>query len=186
MKKALKWILIIFLILLVGLIALVACFGGSSTDEETSAANEAMADMTPQQIDLEMYRPVRSAKASYEKLVEMIGQLESGESSNIEIYDYCQQVLDWYPGWGDTIESMTNDDTAAYADAADGYVGNVMLIAKDTADFINEQDYDKITSVREGLQLMPAYENDLVEARTAYLSNAGLTDEEIQQQFDLG
>ena len=66
MKKALKWILIIFVVVFVGSAFIAGFFGGSS--EETSAPNEATADMTPKEMDLEIYGAVRSAAASYNKL----------------------------------------------------------------------------------------------------------------------
>lgn len=184
MKKVLKWILIIFIVLFVLVIAIGACSDPATDD--TSASNEAMADMTPQQIDMEMYRPVRSAMASYEDLVEKVNGLDTGETSTLDIYDDCRQIIEWRSGWEDTIDSVTNEETQAYADAAHYYVSNVYMIAQDTVDYINEQDMEKLSSVRDGIQTEPAFMDDVVEARRAYLSNAGLTEEEIQQQFDLG
>jgi len=187
MKKALKWILIIFLILLVGLIALVACFGGSSTDEETSAANEAIADMTPQQIDLEIYGAVRSAAASYNELNTMMQQLDTGETSLLELYDYCEQVKDWGLDWSDKVDAMTNDDTAEYAEAAGTYVKAVAFgIATPLMEYIDENKMEDLSDANETLGLMPAYFLEVESARSAYLSNSGLSEEEIQQQFDLG
>ena len=181
-KKALKIILIIFVICIAGLVALLACVD-TDTQEPT---DEATADMTPQEIDMEMYRPIRSAGASYDKLIEMIGQLETGESTTSDVYDYCQQVSDWSSDWKDTIDSMTDESTQAYADAASEYVANVVLMARDLMEYIDEESYEALNSAKEGVQLMPACESNLTTARTEYLSSAGLTDEEIQQQFDLG
>lgn len=185
MKKALKWVLIIFLILLVGLIALVACFGGSS--DETSAPNEATADMTPQQIDLEIYGAVRSAAASYNELNTMMQQLDTGETSLLELYDYCEQVKDWGLDWTDKVDAMTNDDTAEYTEAAGTYVKAVAFgIATPLMEYIDENKMEDLSDANETLGLMPAYFLEVESARSAYLSNSGLSEEEIQQQFDLG
>lgn len=184
MKKVVKWVLIVCAVLFVLLFAMVAC--SDPATEETASNNDAMADMTPQEIDLEMYRPVRSARASYDKLTEMINGLDTGESSTLDVYDYCKQVSDWDLDWSDTAEAMTNEQTAEYGEAAKYYIGNVALIARDTMEYIDKQDMEKLSSIKDGIQLMPIYENDLTTARKAYLSAAGLSEEEIQQQIDLG
>lgn len=184
MKKVVKWVLIICAVLFVLLFAIIAC-SDPATDETTSSS-DATAGMTPQEIDLEMYRPVRSARASYDKLTDMINGLGTGESSTLDVYDYCKQVSDWAVDWSDTAEAMTNDQTSEYGEAARYYIGNVALIARDTMDYIDEQDMEKLSTIKDGIQLMPTYEADLLTARKAYLSAAGLSDDEIQKQIDLG
>lgn len=185
MKKALKWILIIFVVVFVGSAFIAGFFGGSS--EETSAPNEATADMTPKEIDLEIYGAVRSAAASYNKLNTMMQQLDTGETSLLELYDYCEQVKDWGLDWADKVDAMTNDDTAEYAEAAGTYVKAVAFgIATPLMEYIDENKMEDLSDANETLGLMPAYFLEVESARSAYLSNSGLSEEEIQQQFDLG
>lgn len=185
MKKVVKWVLIIFVVLFVLLIGLASCSDPSTDD--SSASNESTAEMTPQEIDLEMYRPVRSAQASYEKLQTMMVQLDTGETSLAELYDYCKQVKDWGLDWSNTIDSVTTDDNAEYAEAAGYYVKGVAYgVASNLMKYIDENDYDAYSGAKDAMSLLPMYENEIDTARKAYLSAAGLSEEEIQQQIDLG
>lgn len=182
-KKALKIILIIFVICIAGLVALLACVD-TDTQEPT---NEVTADMTPQEIDLELYGAVRSASASYDKLYTMMQQLDTGETSLLELYDYCEQVEDWGLDWSDKVDAMTDDATAEYAEAAGNYVKAVAFgIATPLKEYIDENNMEDLSDANETLGLMPAYFLKVESARSAYLSESGLTEEEIQQQFDLG
>ena len=185
MKKIVKWVLIIFVVLFVLLIGIASC-SDPSTDE-SSASSESTAEMTPQEIDLEMYRPVRSAQASYEKLQTMMVQLDTGETSLAELYDYCKQVKDWGLDWSNTIDSVTTDDNAEYAEAAGYYVKAVSYgVASNLMKYIDDNDYDSYSSAKDSISLLPTYESEVTTARKAYLSSSGLSEEEIQQQIDLG
>lgn len=185
MKKIVKWVLIIFVVLFVLLIGIASC-SDPSTDE-SSATSESTAEMTPQEIDLEMYRPVRSAQASYEKIQTMMVQLDTGETSLAELYDYCKQVKDWGLDWSNTIDSVTTDDSAEYAEAAGYYVKGVAYgVASNLMKYIDENDYDSYSGAKDAMSLLPMYESEIDTARKAYLSAAGLSEEEIQQQIDLG
>lgn len=185
MKKIVKWVLIIFVVLFVLLIGIASC-SDPSTDE-SSATSESTAEMTPQEIDLEMYRPVRSAQSSYEKIQTMMVQLDTGETSLAELYDYCKQVKDWGLDWSNTIDSVTTDDNAEYAEAAGYYVKGVAYgVASNLMKYIDENDYDSYSGAKDAMSLLPMYESEIDTTRKAYLSAAGLSEEEIQQQIDLG
>lgn len=106
---------------------------------------------------------------------------------NLKQYDYCEQVKDWGPDWADKVEAMTNDDTVEYAEAAGTYVKAVAFgIATPLMEYIDENKMEDLSDANETLGLMPAYFLEVESARSAYLSNSGLSEEEIQQQFDLG
>lgn len=184
MKKFLKWLLIVLVSTLFIMVAIIACVD-PSTDEGTT--NKAMADMTPQQIDLELYRPVRSAMASYNDISNMMQQLDAGEASLSDLYDTCKQVKDWGLKWTDTIETMTNDDTAEYAEAANDYVMSVSYgLATPIMDYIDNKEMESLSEAKETLKLLPSYYLNVESARSAFLSKSGLTEEEIQQQLALG
>ena len=183
-KPFYKRIWFILLILAV-LVVAISSIGGS--EDSPNDATDATEGMTPQQIDLEMYRPVRSAQASFEELNNMMLQLDSGQTSLAEIYDKCEQVKDWGIEWTDIIDSMTTEETAAYAEAAENYVQAVSYgLASSLADYIDENDYECYSTAKDALTLIPVEEETLNQARRDYLADAGLTEEEIQQQIDLG
>lgn len=184
MKKFLKWLLIVLVSTLFIIVAIIACVDPSA---DVGTTNKAMADMTPQQIDLELYRPVRSAIASYNDISNMMQQLDTGEASLLDLYDTCKQVKDWELKWTDTIESMTNDDTAEYAEAAKDYVMSVSYgLATPIMDYIDNKEIESLSEAKETLKLLPAYYLNVESARSAFLSKSGLTEEEIQQQLALG
>lgn len=127
-----------------------------------------------------------SPLASYNELNTMMQQPDTGETSLLELYDYCEQVKDWGLDWADKVDAMTNDDTAEYAEAAGTYVKAVAYgIATPLMEYIDENKMEDLSDANETLGLMPAYFLEVESARSAYLSNSGLSEEEIQQQFDL-
>ena len=127
--------------------------------------------------DLAIYKPVRSAKASYEKLSGMIQQLGTGETTIVDVYSYCEQVKDWCSDWKDEFDEIKDESAEAYIDASNGYVSTVYMIAHDLS---------KLESAKESISIMPGAEQIVNDARNEYLAAAGFTDEEIAARIDIG
>lgn len=153
----------------------------SADSSEPSDSNQIKDAAKSTDMDI-IYRAVRSARAFNEEIakkVEAQGELD-------ELYTYCDTARDSMSDSMDEIKAVEDEAAEDYKEAAHGYISNVYMIAKYIQDFINNQDYDALTSAQESIQAMPYAEEQVLTARKAYLEQAGLTTEEIDTQISLG
>lgn len=170
--------LIAALLLVVCSFALVAC---SSSSEEAPAEEK-----TAQQIDLEIYKPVRSAAASYDKINTMMAQLESGETSVQELGDYCQQVIDWGVDWTGELDAITADGTEEYVDISTTYVTNVCAVALYLSNYIEDNSLEDLQKANDTLPLLPDALAEVNAVRETYLTDSGYSAEEVEKILAAG
>lgn len=168
-------------LMLGAILALILCACGGDTTDPT-------ANMTPEEIkatadanDLEIARSVWSAKQYVTRFEEEIQAMGTGGNSLSDVYEYAGEAQDFLLELSSRVDAVAMDgDTAtAYKDAADGYISTVGVIAMDIQEFIDTNDQSKLISIEQNLGVLPTAENQVNEARTAYLKSAGFTDEEI-------
>ena len=203
-KKSKKWIPIAIGVIVV--LSLISRIGGrdrepNNTDstpennlvvetvipaESPATTSQDESKKTAGENDLAIYKPVRSAKASYEKLSGMIQQLGTGETTIVDVYSYCEQVKDWCSDWKDEFDEINDESAEAYIDASNGYVSTVYMIAHDLSKYIDDEDFSKLESAKESISIMPGAEQIVNDARNEYLAAAGFTDEEIAARIGIG
>lgn len=183
MKKALKIILIVLVVLVVACIALVALVGSSDSDSTKN--------MTPEEIkttagekDLEIARSIWSAKQYQVKLADKVQTMGTGETDLLDVYSYAGETKDFVGNLLTTVKAvdMADGTAAEYQNAAEGYISTVYMIANDLRDYVDNEKYSSLESVQKNLQIIPTAETQFLDARTAYLKDAGYTDEEIAQR----
>lgn len=183
MKKTLKVILIILVALIVVFVALVALIG--SNDSDTTK------NMTPEEIkttagekDLEIARSVWSAQQYQVKLADKVQTMGTGETDLLDVYSYAGETKDFVGNLLTTVKTvdMADGTAAEYQDAAEGYISTVYMIANDLRDYIDNEKHSSLEAVKKNLQIIPTAETQFLDARTAYLKDAGYTDEEIAQR----
>lgn len=183
MKKALKIILIVLVVLVIACIALVALVGSSDSDSTKN--------MTPEEIkttagekDLEIARSVWSAQQYQVKLADKAQQMGTGETNIQDVYSYAGETKDFVGGLLTKVEAfdMADGTAAEYQDAAADYLSTVYMIASDLRDYVDDNKYSSLEAVQKNLKVIPTAEQQFLDCRTAYLKDAGFTDEEIAQR----
>lgn len=168
-------------LMLGAILALSLCACGGDTTDPT-------ANMTPEEIkatadanDLEIARSVWSAKQYVTRFEEEIQAMGTGGNSLSDVYEYAGDAEDFLLELSSRVDAveMSGDIAETYRDNASGYIATVGVISMDIQDFIDTSDQGKLSSIKQNLSILPEAENMVNESRTAYLKDAGFTDEEI-------
>lgn len=178
-------------------IVIIGTIGGTPTDESAPTASTPPAESTPAaqektaspeeikahagENDLEIASAVWSAKQYNGNLSEQIQGMSTGETALADVYAYAGETQDFMRELLDRVDAveLSSEVGTAYKDAAHSYISNIYLISTDMREFIDTNEYSKFESVQEGLQVVSYAESEFTDARTAYLKDAGFTDEEI-------
>ena len=108
----------------------------------------------------------------------------TGETNLQDVYSYAGEAKDFVGGLLTKVEAFDiADGTAAeYQDAAADYLSTVYMIASDLRDYVDDNKYSSLEAVQKNLKVIPTAEQQFLDSRTAYLKDAGFTDEEIAQR----
>ena len=185
--RILKWILLVVAVFLILTIVI-----GTSADRE--AENKSKENSTSDNIhsaenqkqkakenDAIINSGVHLIENYYSKLDDMILSLDSRESNLPDIYSLCDQILEYVPTFENRLKDIQDSTANEYINSVTNYMGNLRLIADDLKDFIDNAEYSSYESVKEGIQLIPTYLENISTARNQYLTQAGYTDEEISK-----
>ncbi len=187
------WFWVIVVLIVIG------AAGSQGGDEDKAQDDQAAASsvsqtnedpepqLSPQEIkeaadsnDLKIYQSLKFAKVYFENLQ---AKISSETAVPAEISAYCDETQQYCRNFIDHLDEVTDESAEDYKTAVFNYIGNIQLIAKDTKDFVDSADSDALSSIQEGIQLMPTYTQNVVDARTAYLKQAGFTDDEINERL---
>lgn len=188
-KKPTLWIIIA----VIAVIAIIGNMGDSNTIDTNQSSSSTSAveaqSMTPEEIkdaaaenDLNIARPVMIAYRYYNNLNDKMAGLDTGETSLLDVYSYCEEMYDFLLDQYGTLNDMENDtegEYTEYLEAAEGYVATAMFIPDKIIDYIDNDSMDSLQDAQENISLLPYAESEFNDAREAYLKAAGFTDEEI-------
>ena len=182
-KKTLKTLGIVIIALVVIFIALVAALGTSDGEASQSMTPEE-AKTAAGETDLEIARSVWSAQQYQVKLADKVKTMDTGETTLQDVYSYAGETKDFVGGLLTKVEAfdMADGTAAEYQDAAADYLSTVYMIANDLRDYVDNNKYSSLEVVQKNLQVIPTAETQFLDSRTAYLKEAGFTDEEIAQR----
>ena len=182
-KKAAKvlWIIVAVLVVIFIVLAVAVSVGD----------NSGTGDMTPEEVktvagenDLEIARSVWSAQQYTVRFEEEIQAMGTGENSLLDVYSYAGDAASFLLELSDRIDSvdMQGETAEKYQETSGSYVAVVHLIATDIRAFIDENDYSKLEEIQTSMGTLAVLEDQFEADRTAYLKEAGFTDEEIAQR----
>ena len=156
----------------------------TASAEQTNTPNTEEIKSTADANDRAIAQTVWSAKEYNDNLTTQIQGVASGGASMFDIYSYAGETEDFMRTLLGRIDDIkvSGDTAEAYKNAADSYVSTVYVVASDIRDFIDTEEYSKLESVQQSLQMMPILEREFSTARTEYLTEAGFSDEEIAQR----
>lgn len=179
------------------LIVIIACailFSPSSDDKDTAPENGSESNtsasvsnveptLTPEEMkesastaDRSIYLSLKNSKVYFNNLSDM---LDKGTHSDLELYAYCEEIEKYTRSFSDHLTEINDDAAKDYKIAVRDAIGNITLIATDTKQYLDDEKMEHLRNIQDGIGLMPAYEENVTQARTAYLKQAGFSDEEI-------
>lgn len=161
MRKLLSLLLCILLSF-----SVIGCSGG---DEQEKATFD-----NPKAADLAIYKPCRSAIASADKITALV---DAGNKD--ELLAYCEQVTDWGEDWLDELEAIEYEGAEDYISTATGVVSTVYMTASDLLTYHEDGDTEALHKASKNISIMPEATNKLDTAREAFLTSAGLTNDEV-------
>lgn len=182
-KKALKILLGVVVALVVICIALVTALEtGDSETTQNMTQEEIKTDAGDK--DMEIARSVWSAQQYQIKLADKVQTISTGETTLLDVYSYAGETKDFVGNLLTDVKAINMADGTAkeYQEAARGYLSTVYMIASDLRDYVDENKYSSLEAVQKNLQIIPTAEQQFLDTRTAYLKEAGFTDEEIAQR----
>lgn len=179
-RKALKILWGIVAALVIIFIALMALVGGEPAQTMTPEEIKASAN----EKDLDIARSVWSAQKYEMNLSEKIQGMGTGETSLMDVYSYAGETKDFAAELLSRVEEVDMDSDVAkeYQETAHEYIATIYVMANDIREYVDTQDAASLEAVQQNLQLIPVAEAQFLDARTAYLKEAGYTDEEIAQR----
>lgn len=151
----------------------------SISDIEPTLTPEEIKDAT-NTADRSIYLSFKNSKAYFNNLSNM---LDEGTHSDLEIYTYCEEIEKYTRSFSNHLNEVEDDSAKDYKTAVRDAIGNITLIATDTKQYLDDEKMEYLSSVQDGIRLMPAYEENVTQTRTAYLKQAGFTDEEISARL---
>lgn len=179
-RKALKILWGIVAALVIIFIALMAMVDGEPAQTMTPEEIKASAN----EKDLEIARSVWSAQKYEMNLSGKIQGIGTGETSLLDVYSYAGETKDFTAELLSRVEDVDMDGETAseYKEIAHDYISTIYVMANDIREYVDTQDTASLEAVQKNLQIIPAAEAQFSDARTAYLKEAGYTDEEIAQR----
>lgn len=169
MKKCITIILSFIL-----MFAIIGCGGNSEPADPKQAAKE---------FDSTVWSAVLAAESTMQDLSTTMNSATIGEVSLLELYDTADSAKQ-YLGELSISFSSKGKDAEKYVEAAQNYIINTQIIASGICDYINTQEMQYLSDANGRIDSVTTYLIEVVSARMEYLTNAGLSDEEITALMD--
>lgn len=165
-----------------------AASAASSSAAAASSTAEPEPSLSPEEIkeaagsaDLQIHGLLEASTRYYTNLATKISV---DQASDFETYDYCEELISYTSKFYKEVNDIGDDSAENYKNAVREAIGNITLIAVDLQKYIDKGSMSSLESVKQGIQLMPEYVARVDEARTAYLKQAGFTDDEIAARIN--
>ena len=122
---------------------------------------------------------VTVSTASYNEMLDYIAGFGTAYNADNLISYSKTAIADGYD-YLDGIEYLPDQENSAdYQDAADAYITNVLAAWISLRDYLEKGDQGKYDHLQGCVQMEQIYSSQFSEARVGYLTNAGFTEEEI-------
>ena len=163
-----KHILTVFLSL-----AILSSLSGCSTNEisqssSQSASTELSAEgkkNVAESADLQISTAVEMSKNYYDVLSERMDGLETGEFSMLDVYTTCEEMKEYLHEFRDHVDEIEDENADDYKDAAKSYIANIVVIADDVMDYIDNGEMSTLSDIQEGVRLISYCQTMVDEAR---------------------
>ena len=165
------------------LFSMSACGGKKEGDNISSeSSNEVTEDSKQSAIDFDttLWDIVTMSEASQNSLYTAMRNLSDGETSLLDVYDSAKSAEETQIELSLEI-AYGKSETQSYVDAVINYVINAQKVASSLKNYIDTNEMEHYSEANEYLEKAQIYAIEVVTERMAYLSEAGLSDEEISE-----
>nr|WP_294682368.1 hypothetical protein [uncultured Anaerotignum sp.] len=195
-KKQSKGRLIATIAVVVVIAVLAMPFGGSddagkneSKQTGTTQANTKN-NKTPSETDIQkaidtdstIFGLVETSENLIDTLLIAVSDTQSGTTTTLDVYDMSEDVRYSQHNLSSQLPKKDgiNDD---YVDAAENYILNSMMIARDMHAYLDKNKMDDLSDYKKRVESRQSYTLSVVSARMAYLSAASVPEDKINEIF---
>lgn len=134
--------------------------------------------------DKKIYEIVLAAEKTSNTLNEGMSLVGNGQGSLLDLYDLAKAAKENHFSYYSALSKLQNKKNKDYIEAAQLYVINSQNIAEDIMKYIDKNEMKYLSRAKENMQSVSNYVLALAGTRMEYLSNQGLTDDEIVTILD--
>lgn len=139
---------------------------------------------TAKEIDT-VYKSVAKLTNDYYSIFsEKIQNSDAGSNELLDLYDTCKDLKQYMPKYSEQLDTKTSEYSAEYKDAIYHYIWTIYGIADDVIAYIDDEKTEDLSNAKEGIELIPYYQNEIVSKRSEYLKNCGFSETEIDNVFE--
>lgn len=160
-----------------------ACGGKKEGNNASSESpNEVAEDSKQSAIDFdsELWSIITTSENFTTDLLTMLDEVSTGESTLLDVYDSTKTMV---YAQNDLRSSIPKGDENAdeYISAANTYILNAFGIASNLQQYIDTNEIKYLSDAKSSIESAQTYAIEVVAQRMAYLSDAGLSNEEISE-----
>lgn len=156
----------------------------TSNVSDASESSEELGEISHDEIlanDDSIYLYVLKSEKITNILREAIVSFGNQEITSLELYDLAKKAKESQLSFFRGLTSLQNDYNKDYLEACEMYVSNGRELANYLIKYLDKEKIKDLSSAKECLENMDAYTLSVVTQRMTYLSNCGISDEEITE-----
>lgn len=160
-----------------------ACGGKKEGNNASSESSNEVAEDSKQSaidFDAKLWDIVTRSEAAQNSLYAAMSSLSDGETALLDVYDSAKSAEEAQLELSLEI-SYGESETQSYVDAVINYVINAQKVASSLKSYIDTNEMSHYSEANEYLEKAQTYAIEVVTERMSYLSDVGLSDEEISE-----
>lgn len=152
-------------------------------DEQSEPEKQKETTESAIQADAEIHKIVMASEGTAKVLTDSMSSVGSGINA-FELYELAKQAQENHKGFHRSVTSLQNDNNKDYITQVQYYILNNKSVADDLIKYIDKNEMKYLSKAKERIEATPNHVMSVVSERMKYLSEQGLTSEEIQTILD--
>lgn len=130
-------------------------------------------------LDGQIYDNVLRSEETTKLLQEGVQLVSSGKGNMLELYDLAKTTKETQLTLFTNLSKLQDKNNPAYIEAAQMYIANNKSFSEKLMKYIDKNDMKYLSQAKECIENSESYALSVISTRMGYLSEQGLTDEEI-------
>lgn len=160
-----------------------------SSSEESSTLESSSEPVSSEEVDLaqiladddEISLNVLKSEKITDILTESIVSFSNQEITSLELYNLAKTAKENQSTFSLNLEKLRNDNNKAYVEACELYVYNGHEFANNLMKYLDKNEMKYLSEAQSCMEKKDTYVLSVVKERISYLSNNGISDEEISE-----
>lgn len=130
-------------------------------------------------LDGQIYDNILRSEEVTGLLQEGVQLVSSGKGNMLELYDLAKTTKETQLTLFTNLSKLQDENNPAYIEAAQMYIANNKAFSEKLMKYIDKNDMKYLSQAKECIENSESYALSVISTRMSYLSEQGLTDEEI-------